>query len=101
MLQYFVDSNPGELYSFTKNFALINLCSGHKSYRRINPAEAEAIKTDLKKGICRDRIISFSKASRLSVGPSQLSVYCVPAALCPGVKWPKRAAGYSPPPLSS
>jgi len=50
MLQYFVGSNPGELYSFTKDFVLINLCPGHKSYWRINPAEAEAIKTDLKRG---------------------------------------------------
>jgi hypothetical protein len=75
VLRYFVGSNPGELYSFTKDFVLINLCPGHKSYWRINPAEAEAIKTDLKKRICRDRIISFSKASRPPLGT--LKVFCL------------------------
>ena len=30
----------------TKDFVLINPCPGHKSYWRINPAEATAVKRD-------------------------------------------------------
>jgi hypothetical protein len=46
MLIYVVGSNPGELYSFTKDIVSINLCPRRKSCWRINPAEAEAVKTD-------------------------------------------------------
>jgi hypothetical protein len=39
----------------------------------------------------------YTTASRPALGPNQPPIQWVPVAASPGVKWPQREAGYSPP----
>jgi hypothetical protein len=43
------------------------------------------------------RIFLFTTASRTALGPTQLPIQWIPAALSLGVKWPKGEADHSPP----
>jgi hypothetical protein len=45
----------------------------------------------------KDTIFLFSIASRLTLGPTQPPIQCVPGALSPGVKRLGREADHSPP----